>query len=611
MKNLVITGEDLTIQDVVEVARGNRTVVLGEIAKSKIIKANDLIAELVKSGKPFYGINTGFGCLESKKIDSSEMTLLAENIIITHSVAVGEDMPLDWVRAGILIRINSLAKGNSGAQLITVQTMVDMLNKGIVPAVPRKGSLASSGDLCLLSHIALAFCDTHLDVPSMVYIQKDGSIENSKCEKIPAKKAFEIHKIPRVKLGPKEGLALTNGSSVTTGIGCLVVHDATRLFYLGLTSLALTSEALCAKKSPFDERIHIARNHKGQKYVAECIRKLTDGSKMDSINPAVQDSYSLRCSPQVQGVLFEAIEYTKKILTNEINGTTDNPLIFEPGVVLSGGNFHGEIIGHAIDTLKMAVTELAGISERRTFKMLSSNTSNNLPTMLTPEAGLNSGYMIVQYSSAALALENLKLAHSDAIYSLPTSGGAEDYNANGANSALSATQIIVNTAQILANEILCAVRGIELRIKAGVSLLGTMSGEIYRELRALLGENEKDHYLKLELDNMLKYIWHEKDFAESITKKLEPKTMKKMSVYVYSNDEKNYEKSAEICSKLWSHKIMAKYLNGERQDAVLKAKLKNVHVIINVNDKSIKAEILEDIPNEILEKIYSIVNVKN
>eukprot|EP01022_Parablepharisma_sp_SALTPOND_P030216 TRINITY_DN756_c0_g1_i1.p2 TRINITY_DN756_c0_g1~~TRINITY_DN756_c0_g1_i1.p2 ORF type:complete len:615 (+),score=44.54 TRINITY_DN756_c0_g1_i1:3440-5284(+) len=610
MKTLAITGQDLTIEDVVKVARGNLKVTLQESTKAQIKLGKETIDDLLRTGKAFYGINTGFGVLERKRIDLSEINQLAENIIISHAVAVGEDMPIEWVRAGMVIRINSLSKGNSGVQLVTVETMIEMLNKGIIPVIPRKGSLAASGDLCLLSHMALTFCQTQEDVPVYVYVQTGGTIDKDKCKKVLAKDALKEYGISPIKLGPKEGLCLTNGSSITAGIACLVAHDAAKLFDLGIGALALSCEALCAKQAAFDDRIHDARNQKGQHYVAECLRKLIKGSKMETFNPAVQDSYSLRCAPQVQGVLYESINYANGLLTKEINGATDNPLIFPPGVVLSGGNFHGEIIGHAMDTLKMTVAELGAISERRMYKMLSSTTSNNLPDMLTPNPGLNSGYMIIQYTSAALALENLKLSHSDTVFSLPTSGGAEDYNSNGANATLSAVAINANVAQILANEILCSIRGIELRNKES-SNLGEWTNNAYNEIRKLLGENTKDHYIKSEIETVTNYVWNEPKFIERLNKEFELATIKESSTatqcYIFS-DEDSFEIASALCANLWIHRIPAKCVVAKRCEVILKAKRKDIPVIIQVKGEEVKIEVLnEKLSLERREKIIRII----
>ena len=615
MKNIVITGQDLTIRDLLEVARENRTIVLHESAKEKVDEGAKMVAELVKTGKAYYGINTGFGILAKKQIDTAKSSQLAENIIVTHAVATGEDMPIDWVRAGMLVRINSLAKGNSGIRHVVLQTMIDMLNKGIIPAIPRKGSLASSGDLCLLSHMALTFCETQEDIPAYVYLQKGGTIDKSKCDKVLAKSILAESGITKVKLGPKEGLAITNGSSITAGIACLVTYDASRILKLGIGSLALSCEALCAKQDAFDERIHKVRNQKGQCYVAECVRKLINGSKMETFSPAVQDSYCLRCAPQVQGVLYESLKYVTKLLTNEINAVTDNPLLFQPGDIISGGNFHGEIIGHAMDTLKTTVAEFGGISERRSYKMLSSNTSNKLPDMLTPDPGLNSGYMIVQYTSVALALENLKLAQPDTIYSLPTSGSAEDYNANGTNATLSAVGVNENVMRILVNEILCAVRGIELRGK-DLSNLGTWTKKAYSELRGLIGENLKDHYLKTEMEVFANHVWQDLGFTDGICKEIEADNKMKgklaIKCLVFTEDEEaNFSTASAVCAALWENQVQAKYMTATKTEAILKARRKDIAVLIQVKGKEGKIEVLDSsLPAERVEEIKKIVTMK-
>lgn len=490
-----IDGNSLTIEDVVNVARNNYQVELDPSALKGIEASHAFINEAVDKSQVIYGVTTGFGSLSSVMISPEDTSRLSRNIIVSHSVAVGNYLPDDYVRAGMLVRVNALAKGHSGVQLATIQTMIDMLNKGVTPLVPEKGSLACSGDLCLLAHVARVFT-----LPIDEDDTADGLARFGN-EILAGKDAMERAGIPRVKLGPKEGLAVTNGSTFTVGIACLLHSDISMLAKVGCASLALSMEALKAVPSAFDDRIHQARNHEGQITVAKYVRKLIEGSTLISNENRVQDAYSLRCAAQAQGPLFDALETSKKVFEAEINAATDNPLIFD-NCVLSGGNFHGEPIGIMSDYLKIVLSELGSISHIRTTRIVSKDLSNGLPSMLAKDAGLNSGYMIVQYTSAALHLDCQHEATPDVINSNPTCENQEDHNSNSMNSVLHLRNIVSNVRKILDIEILCAVRGIQLRLEKESKKLSFWSTKAYSTIISKLGPNEKDHALDSEIDSV-------------------------------------------------------------------------------------------------------------
>jgi len=478
---MFITGSDLTIEDVYNIAVNNQQVSLSESAKAAIISAHQTVTK--ETDKVFYGINTGFGSLADTVIDRKDASQLSRNIIISHAVGVGEPLPVHWVRAAMVVRANALSKGHSGVSLDTVQRILDMLNFQITPIVPSKGSLACSGDLCLLAHMALVFTCGN-DSEDGKCTTKDGVIRTGK-------EAFFIYNLERVVLGPKEGLAITNGSSFTAGVSCLLYHEAQKLYTLGLGALSMSCEALLAVPDAFDYRIHAARNHKGQLEVANSVLKLRKNSTLKGTE--VQDCYSLRCAPQVQGVLFESLEDAKTKITNEINAATDNPLVFDNSI-LSGGNFHGEILAYTIDTLKIALAETGAISERRVFRMIDKHLSKGLPPMMVQNSGLNSGYMMPSYTMAALCLDNQKLASCDSIFSLPTCANTEDHNSNGWNAARNSMAIIENLKHLIATEFQYATRGITFR----KGELGEGTKFIFEFTRSLLDTSENDFLISRE-----------------------------------------------------------------------------------------------------------------
>jgi histidine ammonia-lyase len=462
MQKIIIDGGHLTIEEIVSVARHNAEVLLAPAARDAIRTSHQWIKDIVARGEPVYGINTGFGVFSDKRIAPEESAQLSRNLILSHAVGAGTPLPDEVVRAAILVRANTLAKGCSGVRLAVVETLIAMLNKNLTPVVPSQGSLGSSGDLAPLSHIALVFTTDAKDSDSESGLARYGG------EILSGKAAMERAGIERVVLGAKEGLALSNGATFSAAIGALAVYDAETLLHVGNISLALTLEALMGCSTSFDDRLHQARGLKGQIEVAEAVRALTAGSSLLNQCGRLQDAYSLRCAPQIQGICWDTLAFVRDVIETEINAATDNPLLFEPGIALSGGNFHGEPIGMVMDFLGIALAELAAISERRTYRLIDGALNTGLPPMLVDNdcaAGLNSGLMMPQYTAASLVLENRTLASPDSVQSLPVSGQQEDHNANAMTAARHTYQIVANTAQVLAIECYTAARALDLRLR--------------------------------------------------------------------------------------------------------------------------------------------------
>lgn len=451
MKKVVIDGNNLTIKDVVNVARKNYKVELSEDAIKRVENARNFVDKIVEEERIVYGITTGFGKFSDVTISKDEAKKLQKNLIVSHSCGVGKPLQEEIVRAVMLLRVNALAKGNSGIRLSTLNTLINMLNKGVHPVIPEKGSLGASGDLAPLSHMVL------------VMIGEGEAFYNG--ERLDGKRAMELAGIPIVELTSKEGLALINGTQIMTAIGALTLYDAKNLLKIADIAAALTLEGLNGIKDVFDERIHRARNHKGQMETAKNIRKLISNSGLVTRQGEirVQDAYTLRCIPQIHGASKDAVEYVEGIINIEINSATDNPLIFpEDELVISGGNFHGQPVSLAMDFLGIALAELANVSERRIERLVNPHLSG-LPAFLAEKGGLNSGFMIAQYTAASLVSENKVLAHPASVDSIPSSANQEDHVSMGTIAARKAREIFYNTANVLAIELITAAQAIEYR----------------------------------------------------------------------------------------------------------------------------------------------------
>jgi histidine ammonia-lyase len=445
-----IDGESLSIQDVVRVSRYDEPVGLSDAAFPGIERSRDFVQEIVRENRVVYGITTGVGELSNSLIPPEDAERLQDNLIRSHAVNVGEPFPEDVVRAVILLRANALAKGFSGVRVRLIQSLLDLLNKKVCPYIPSKGSVGASGDLSPLSHLAL------------VLIGEGECMESGK--RVPSRDVLEKKGIAPLRLKPKEGLALINGTQVMAAIGCLVVEEAGLLMKNAQIAGAMSLEALKGTSKAFDEKVHRVRPHDGQIRCAENMRRLVRDSAIiaSHVNcEKVQDAYTLRCIPQVYGAIMDTLDYVKGILEVEINSATDNPLIFpEEGEVISGGNFHGEPLAFAMDYLGIALSEIGDISERTLDRLINPHVSG-LPPFLVKKSGINTGFMITQYTAAALVSENKVFAHPASVDSIPTSAGQEDHVSMGTISARHAWEILKNTENVLAIEMLAAAQGID------------------------------------------------------------------------------------------------------------------------------------------------------
>ncbi len=500
-----LDGNCLTLEEVRSVAQRNEPVQLSEAGRSQISESHQRLAQIIRSGAPVYGINTGFGIFSDRQIPAEDMARLSRNLILSHSVGTGPDMPDDVVRAAMLVRANTLTKGFSGVRLEVVQTLLDMLNLGVTPMIPSQGSLGSSGDLCPLSHMALVFTTDELDK------EDELGTAQYKGRVLSGKTAMAEAGIPRIRLGAKEGLAVNNGATFSAAMAALVVVEAEHLMDMADVSLAMSLEAMLGCSSAFDHRLHAVRGHKGQIQVAQNVLKLVEGSTLVDAAGRIQDAYSLRCAPQIQGAARETLAFVRSVIETEINAATDNPLIFEPDTAISGGNFHGEPIGMVMDYLGIALSEVAAISERRTFRLTDAKLNAGLPPMLVdrPEdAGLNSGLMMPQYTAASLVLENQTLACPDSVHSLPTSAEQEDHNANSMTAARHTHQILHNTNHVIAIELYTAARALDLRMRGKPDCrLGQGTGEMHRKIRAVVPYQAGDAYWGPEIQKVRELVF--------------------------------------------------------------------------------------------------------
>ncbi|GMG97054.1 histidine ammonia-lyase [Tepidimicrobium xylanilyticum] len=480
MSKVIITGNSLTIEDVVAVCREYKEVELSEEAKENILKSRRTVDEFVENGEVVYGITTGFGKFSDVTISKEETKLLQENLIVSHAVGAGKPFETEIVRGIMLLRINSLAKGYSGVKIETIQTLIDMLNKGVHPIIPEKGSLGSSGDLAPLSHMVLPM----LGLGKAEY----------KGEVMSGKEAMNKAGISIIELTSKEGLALINGTQAMTSVGALTVYDAINLLKVADIAAALSFEAQNGVVNALDNRIHELRPHKGQIDTARIILQLLKDSNMTTKQGEirVQDAYALRCVPQVHGASKDAINYIKEKVEIEINSVTDNPLVFDDTKEgISGGNFHGQPMALVFDFLGIALAEIANISERRLERLVNPALSG-LPAFLVEKGGLNSGFMIVQYSAAALVSENKVLAHPASVDSIPSSANQEDHVSMGTIAARKAREIMKNVRRVLAMEIMAACQAIDLRGNKG---LGVGTKPAYELVRQYVEKLEDDRPL--------------------------------------------------------------------------------------------------------------------
>lgn len=504
MEKVILDGESLNFEQVLAVAFGkpnNPQVKLSEKAKRSVNRASKAVETLLKRGEIAYGITTGFGAFKDKIISREEVEKLQTNILMSHAVGVGEPFDIPTTRAIMLIRANTLSRGYSGIKLDTLELLIALLNKGIHPIIPRKGSLGASGDLAPLAHMALPL----IGKGKVIY---EG-------EKINGKDALEKVKLKPTKLAAKEGLALTNGTTIMTAVGLLQTHKAKVLADIADVSACLSLEALNGTTSAFDERIHSLRPHPRQEKCAKNLREILEGSEFtrgyDPTN--VQDAYTLRCIPQVHGACRDAIFYAEWLLKIELNAVTDNPLIFiddnENIEVISGGNFHGEPLALAMDYLAIALTELGNISERRIMRLTDEDSNSHvLPAFLTEKGGLNSGFMIVQYTAAALATENKVLSHPASVDTIPSSANVEDHVSMGVTSALKLSDVSENLSNVLALELLSASQAVDFRKKeiGEDKKLGKKTQPVYDLIRSKVPFIEEDTVMFPHIEEVIKLV---------------------------------------------------------------------------------------------------------
>jgi histidine ammonia-lyase len=462
MPPLPLTGTDLTIDNVIEVARGRREVALDPRAADRMRHSRAVIDRLVEEGATVYGVTTGFGDLANVRIDPADTLALQRNLVRSHAAGVGDPLPDEVVRAMLLLRANALAIGLSGVRVETVELLVGMLNKAVHPVVPSRGSLGASGDLAPLAHVALV-------------VMGEGEATVDGAGPGPGATALEHAGLVPLELRAKEGLALLNGTQLMAGIGALAHHDAFRLALTADVVGAMSLEAMLGTAASFEEELIAARPHPGQIASARHLRELLAGSEIGASHAdsphKVQDAYSLRCMPQVHGAARDALAELERVLRVEINAATDNPLVLASAQVVSGGNFHGEPLALALDYATLAVAELASISERRTARLVDAHLSG-LPAFLTDRAGVQSGLMIAHYTAAALVNELQVLSHPASVDTIPTSANQEDHVSMGATSARHLRVAVELAEQVLSIEAICAAQGLDFRkpLKSGAGV---------------------------------------------------------------------------------------------------------------------------------------------
>ena len=492
MSEILLGADGMTLDDLVSIARAGAGVRLRKESEKRIVSARKLIEKWVEEGRTVYGVTTGFGALSDVVISKKDTRRLQGNILMSHAAGVGDILDHETVRAVIALRIKDLARGHSGIRLETVRRLVELLNKGICPVVPEKGSVGASGDLAPLAHLSLvllglgeAFCEG---------------------ERMPGAEALKKSGMEPLRLEALEGLALVNGTQVSTAIGGLAVYDALRLSKMADIAASMSLEVLMGSRTEFDPRIHRVRPHPGQAAAADNMHRVTRNSEIVSSHKdctRIQDAYTLRCSPQVHGASKDAINYAEKVMETEMNSSTNNPLIFpESQDFLLGGNFHGQPVALALDFLCMAVSELANISERRIERMVNPQLSGLL-AFLVENGGLNSGFMIAQYTAASLVSENKILSHPASVDSIPTSANKEDHVSMAPISARKCREVVKNTEHVIAIELLCGAQAIDLltNMKPGE---GTRVA--YRMIRDVVPYLDEDRVLSGDIEKVVKLI---------------------------------------------------------------------------------------------------------
>ena len=479
MSSVVIDGSSLRIEDVYAVAAGDATVKLSPLARERARATRRVVDDLVQRNTVAYGVTTGFGKLSEIAIPIDRLAELQVNLVRSHAAGVGALLPEREVRAMMLLRANVIAKGYSGARPDLAELLIAMLNARLHPPIPEQGSVGASGDLAPLAHLALSLIGEGS-------LAQEGRVG-------PAREMLAACGLSPVTLGPKEGLTLINGTQSHTAIAALAIVECHRLWRIAHLGGAMSLEALLGTPVAFDERIQEARGQLGQAASAALLRELLSDSEIRESHrygdPRVQDAYCLRCMPQVHGPVLDAIDFASSVVGRELNAATDNPLVFESGELLSGGNFHGQSVAMVLDFLAIAMTNLATISERRTDRLLNPDLNQGLPPFLTADAGVNSGFMMAQVTAASLASECKVLSHPASVDTIPTDGNKEDVVPMAMGAAWKLRRVVQNVRNVLAVELMCAAQGLDYRapLRAGK---GAVRGHaLVRQLVQPLGQD--------------------------------------------------------------------------------------------------------------------------
>ncbi|HTQ09316.1 MAG TPA: histidine ammonia-lyase [Fimbriimonadaceae bacterium] len=489
---LILEGRALTLEQIASVAYERNPVVLGDAVRGRMQASRDIVEAILDSGKTVYGVNTGFGKLSDVHVPPDELQELQLNLVRSHACGVGEPLGAPETRALMLLRANVLAAGYSGARPVVAETLVAMLNANILPLVPSKGSVGASGDLAPLAHLALGAIGEG-DCLLPVYETAEEALRNAG--------------IDPLSLEAKEGLALLNGTQAIVAVASLALQRAERLIRVADVAGIMTLESVLGTPAAFDERIQGVRPHPGQAAAAKHLRDLMRESEIRKSHaegdPRVQDAYCLRCMPQVHGAVRGVLSHVRQVFEIETASATDNPLVFDNGDLLSGGNFHGAPLGYALDYAAVAITDLMNISERRIDRLINPDLNEHLPPFLTPRAGSSSGFMIPHVTAVALLNEAKILAHPASVDNLPTSGGKEDHVSMGMSAALKFRQIVDNAEMVVAIELLAAGQGLEFRkpLKPGAGALTA-----YESLRRLVPWLEEDRSMTADIEAVVDHL---------------------------------------------------------------------------------------------------------
>jgi histidine ammonia-lyase len=490
---LLIDGDTLTIDDAYSVAVERRRVGLAPKARQRMLRTRKVVDDIVKSNAVVYGVNTGFGKLSEVAIPPQSLAELQVNLVRSHACGVGDKLPEREVRAMMLLRANVIAKGYSGARPELVDLLLNMLNADAYPPIPEQGSVGASGDLAPLAHLALGLIG-------------EGMLLQGKRE-LPAATLLRELGLKPVVLAPKEGITLINGTQTHTAVALIALVHAKAVWRTAHVAGAMSLEALLGTPSAFDARIHEARGQRGQTRSAALLRDLLEDSAIRESHrhgdPRVQDPYALRCMPQVHGPVLDALEWIEQAVARELNAATDNPLVFENGETLSGGNFHGLTVAMALDFLAIVLTHLATFAERRIERLVNPDLNQGMPAFLSPDAGVNSGYMMAQVTAAALASECKLLSHPASVDTIPTDGNREDVVPMAMGAAWKARRVLRNLENILAIELMCGAQGIDFRAPLTP---GRGVRAAHKRVREIVPRLEKDRVLSSDIEALAEAV---------------------------------------------------------------------------------------------------------